>query len=69
MLSAESGLKLNKKKYPTLMEKVSMQAIRIRCDDTVTISAFSEAIIEGEADEEIQSKYGLVSPVKDSDQC
>lgn len=69
VLSAESGLKLNKKKYPTLIEKVSMRAIRIRCDGTVTIPAFSEAIIEGEADEEIQSIYGLVSPVKDSDQC
>ncbi len=48
VLSAENGLKLNKKKYPTLVQKVNLRAITVKCNGSVAIPAFSEIKIEGE---------------------
>ncbi|MCG7870380.1 MAG: hypothetical protein JAY74_28925 [Candidatus Thiodiazotropha taylori] len=68
VLCANSGLKLNNKKYKTIIEKVSLRAIRILCKETVILPACSEMVIPGECAENFgKPKHGLVMPVCDSE--
>ncbi|MCG8033309.1 MAG: DDE-type integrase/transposase/recombinase [Candidatus Thiodiazotropha taylori] len=63
VLGAESGLKLNKKKYKTVIQKVPLRAIKIRCKETVVLPAYSEVIVSGECAENVDMpKQGMVSP-------
>ena len=48
VIGAEFDLKLNKKKYKTIIQKVPLRANRIRCKDTVVLPACSEVIVPGE---------------------
>ncbi|MES9883466.1 MAG: reverse transcriptase domain-containing protein [Sedimenticola sp.] len=59
---------MNKKKYPTLVQKVNLRAITVKCNGSVTVPAFSEIIIDGESTGRIGTKYGLVSPLEECDQ-
>ncbi len=68
VLSAENGLKLNNRKYPTIIQKVNLRAIKVKCNGSVTVPAFSEVIIEGESALKMGTKYGLVSPLYGCDQ-
>ena len=67
-LGAEFGLKLNKKKYKTVIEKVPLRAIRIRCKETVILPAQSEVIIPGECvDNSVMPRQGMVTPIPDKE--
>ena len=67
-LGAEFGLKLNKKKYKTVIQKVPLRAIRIRCKETVILPAQSEVIIPGECvDNSVKPRQGMVTPCPDKE--
>ncbi len=64
ILSADSGLRLNKKRYNTIVQKVPFRAIRVSCQQTVTLPAYSEMVISGTANsKEAHFQHGLVSPL------
>ena len=68
VLGAEFGLKLNKKKYKTVIQKVPLRAIRIRCKETVVIPACSEVIVPGECvDRVAKPKQGMVTPIPNNE--
>ena len=64
VLGAEFGLKLNKKKYKTVIQKVPLHAIRIRCKETTVLPACSEVIISGECVEKTAlPQQAMVTPI------
>ena len=68
MMGAKSGLKLNNKKYDTIVEKVPLRAVRVICRDDVLVPANSEFILEGEGNSMLLgSDFALISPSEDTD--
>ncbi|MES9883969.1 MAG: reverse transcriptase family protein, partial [Sedimenticola sp.] len=67
VLSADSGLRLNKKKYSTIVQKVPFRAIRVSCQETTVLPAYSEMVISGTCDGVCQEiNQSLVSPLTDT---
>ena len=61
-------MKLNKKKYKTVIQKVPLRAIRIRCKETVVLPACSEVIVPGESvDRVAKPKQGMVTPIPNNE--
>ncbi len=65
VLSADSGLRLNNKKYSTIVQKVPFRVIRVSCQQTLCLPAYSEMVIPGTCDKSKckELKQGLVSPL------
>ena len=68
MLGAKAGLRLDNRKYDTIIEKVPLRAVRVICREDVIVPANSEFILEGEGNSmSLCSDYGLISPCGDID--
>ena len=68
MLGAKAGLRLDNRKYDTIIEKVPLRAVRVICQEDVIVPANSEFILEGEGNSmSLCSDYGLISPCGDID--
>lgn len=66
-LSADQGLRLNKKKYPTQMQTSVYRAVRVKCSKSVVVPARSEMVIEGCcANGKFNAKVGVVTPLKNN---
>ena len=60
-LGAKSGLRLNRKRYPCILEKTT-HCTNVVCVDTVSIPAKSEMIIKGKAENPTPtSDFGIIS--------
>ena len=68
VMGAKSGLRLNNRKYETVVEKVPLRAVRVICKENVTVPANSEFILEGGANSlSLCSAFALISPCQDTD--
>ena len=67
-MGAKSGLRLNNRRYETVVEKVPLRAVRVLCKENVTVPAASEFILEGEGNYmSLCSDFALISPCQDTD--
>lgn len=68
VLGAKTGLRLNNRKYTTVIEKVPFRAVRVMCREDTVVPANSEFILEGEGNcMLLSSKYALISPSSEID--
>ncbi|MCG8112852.1 MAG: RNase H-like domain-containing protein [Candidatus Thiodiazotropha taylori] len=62
-LSSESGLKLNKRKYKTIIQKVHLRAVRVICKDTIVLPANCEMVVPGMCPEStLKTRQAIVTP-------
>lgn len=68
VLGAKTGLKLNGRKYNTVVEKVPFRAVRVINREEVVVPANTEFILEGEGNSGfLDSDIALISPCADLD--
>lgn len=66
VLGAKTELRLNNRKYTTVVERVPFRAVRVICREEVTVPANSEFILEGEGNSLLlDSNFGLIGPCDD----